>query len=107
MAIVKAVRHPGRSSSKVAKQCGISRQRVHQVLNAFDAGGMKAVALKSRASHTHPQAVPDKLRAEIVTIRRQLTWPTPSWLARTEWEMNAPPHVEWLKEDGVEPPVFN
>ncbi|MGV0387303.1 helix-turn-helix domain-containing protein [Corynebacterium tuberculostearicum] len=43
MAIVKAVRHPGRSSSKVAKQCGISRQRVHQVLNAFDAGGMKAV----------------------------------------------------------------
>nr|WP_325162618.1 helix-turn-helix domain-containing protein [Corynebacterium tuberculostearicum] len=43
MAIVKAVRHPGRSSSKVAKQFGISRQRVHQVLNAFDAGGMKAV----------------------------------------------------------------
>ena len=73
MAIVKAVRHQGRSPSKVAKQFGISRQRVYQILNAFDAGGAKAVAPKSRAPHTHPQAVPGKLRAEIVTIRRQLT----------------------------------
>ena len=27
-------------------------------------------------------------------------------LARTEWGMNTPPHVEWLKEDGVTPPTF-
>ena len=93
MAIVRAVREQKRSPSKVAKHFGISRQRVYQILNAFDAGGAQAIAPKSRAPHTHPQAVPDKLRAEIVTIRRQLTWPTP--------------HVERLKEDGVEPPVFN
>ena len=28
-------------------------------------------------------------------------------LARTEWGMNPPPHVEWLREDGVEVPEFN
>ena len=28
-------------------------------------------------------------------------------LARAEWGMNTPPHVEWLKEDGVEAPEFN
>ncbi len=27
-------------------------------------------------------------------------------LARTEWGMNTPPHVEWLKEDGFEAPEF-
>lgn len=73
MAIVRAVREQKRSPSKVAKHFGISRQRVYQILNAFDAGGAQAVAPKSRAPHTHPQAVPDKLRADIVTIRRQLT----------------------------------
>lgn len=27
--------------------------------------------------------------------------------ARTEWGMNTPPHVEWLKEDGFEAPAFD
>ena len=27
--------------------------------------------------------------------------------ARTEWGMNTPPHVEWLKADGYEPPVID
>ena len=79
MAIVRAVREQKRSPSKVAKHFGISRQRVYQILNAFDAGGAQAVAPKSRAPHTHPQAVPDKLRAEIVTIRRQLTLKCPGF----------------------------
>lgn len=75
MAIVNAVRHQGRSPSKVAKQFGISQQRVYQILNAFDAGGTKAIAPKSRAPHTHPQAVPDKLRSHnhfLGAIRPQL-----------------------------------
>ena len=73
MAIVKAVRKQGRSPSKVAQRFGISRQRVYQILNAFDAGGADAIAPRSRAPHTHPQAVPDKLRKEIIAIRKQLT----------------------------------
>ena len=73
MAIVNAVRIQGRSPSKVAQRFGISRQRVYQILNAFDAGGADAIAPRSRAPHTHPQAVPDKLRKEIITIRKQLT----------------------------------
>ena len=28
-------------------------------------------------------------------------------LARTEWGMNTPPHVEWLKEDGFAAPEFD
>ena len=27
--------------------------------------------------------------------------------ARTEWGMNTPPHVAWLKADGYEPPVID
>ena len=38
MAIGRAVREQKRSPSKVAKHFGISRQRVYQILNAFDAG---------------------------------------------------------------------
>ena len=49
MAIVKAVRHQGRSPSKVAKQFGISRQCFYQILTAFEASGVKVVAPKSRA----------------------------------------------------------
>lgn len=73
MAIVRAVRDQGRSPSRVARQFNISRQRVHQILNAYDTGGAAAVAPKSRAPHTHPHAVPEALRKEIIDIRKQLT----------------------------------
>lgn len=73
LAIVKAVRGQKRSPSQVAKQFGISRQRVYQILHAFDAGGTDAIAPKSRAPRTHPQAVPDTVRKDIITIRKQLT----------------------------------
>lgn len=73
MAIVRAVRDQGRSPSKVAKKFKISRQRVYQILNAYDAGGAEAIAPKSRAPHTHPHAVPEALRKEIIDIRKQLT----------------------------------
>ena len=73
LAIVRAVRDQGSTPTKVAKRFGISRQRVHQILNAYDAGGADAIAPKSRAPHTHPHAVPDALRDEIISIRKQLT----------------------------------
>lgn len=73
LAIVKAVRGQKRSPSQVAKQFGISRQRVYQILHAFDAGGTDAIAPKSRAPRTHPQAVPDTVCKDIITIRKQLT----------------------------------
>ena len=55
LAIVRAVRDQKRSPSKVAKQFGISRQRVYQILNAYDTGGAEAIAPKSRAPRTHPK----------------------------------------------------
>ena len=73
LAIVRAVRDQGGTPTNVAKRFGISRQRVHQILNAYDAGGAEAIAPKSRAPHTHPYAVPEALRNEIIDIRKQLT----------------------------------
>jgi len=31
-------------------------------------------------------------------VRQTFVW------ARSEWGMNTPPHIAWLKEDGYEPP---
>ena len=31
-------------------------------------------------------------------VRQTFAW------ARSEWGMNTPPHIAWLKEDGYEPP---
>ena len=70
LAIVRAVRDQGSTPTKVAKRFGISRQRVHQILNAYDAGGADAIAPKSRAPHTHPHVVPDALRDEIIDTAR-------------------------------------
>ena len=73
LAIVKAVREQGLPVSKVATRFGITRQRVYQILALYDSGGEAAVAPKSRAPHTHPQAVPEALRNLIIDIRKQLT----------------------------------
>ena len=51
LAIDRAVRDQGGTPTNVAKRFGISRQRVHQILNAYDAGGAEAIAPKSRAPH--------------------------------------------------------
>ena len=69
IAIVRAVRDQGGTPTSVAKRFGISRQRVHQILNAYEAGGVEAIAPKSRAPHTHPHAVPEALRNDIITAR--------------------------------------
>ncbi|AQQ15944.1 Integrase core domain protein [Corynebacterium glaucum] len=73
LAIVKAVRDQGEPVAKVAKRFGISRQRVYKIVSDFDAGGPEAIAPKSRAPHTHPQAVPETLRKHIIDMRKQLT----------------------------------
>lgn len=75
LAIVKAVRDQGEPVTKVAKRFGISRQRVYTILANFDAGGPDAIAPKSRAPHTHPQAIPDPLRKHIIAMRKELTKP--------------------------------
>lgn len=73
LAIVKAVRDQGEPAAKVAKRFGISRQRVYKILADFDAGGPEAIAPKSRAPHTHPQAIPENLRKHIIEMRKELT----------------------------------
>lgn len=73
LAIVKAVRDQGEPAAKVAKRFGISRQRVYKILADFDAGGPEAIAPKSRAPHTHPQAIPEHLRKHIIEMRKELT----------------------------------
>lgn len=72
LAIVKAVREQREPVAKVAKRFGISRQRVYKILAEYDAGGAQAIAPKSRAPHTHPQAVPQALRNRIIDMRKEL-----------------------------------
>ncbi|UIZ92270.1 IS481 family transposase [Corynebacterium sp. CNCTC7651] len=72
LAIVKAVRDQGEPVAKVAARFGISRQRVYQILYKYDAGGPEAIAPKTRAPHTHPQAVPKTLRNHIIDMRKEL-----------------------------------
>ncbi len=73
LAIVKAVRGQGEPVVKVAQRFGISRQRVYKILSDFDSGGAQAIALKSRAPHTHPNAVPETLRNQIIDMRKEFT----------------------------------
>ena len=35
---------------------------------------------------------------DVAEVRQTFAW------ARSEWGMNTPPHIAWLKEDGYEPP---
>ena len=73
LAIIRAVQDQGGTPTNVAKRFGISRQRVHQFLNAYDAGGAEAIAPKSRAPHTHPttnEATP----ASPSSTHRPRTW---------------------------------
>lgn len=53
MAIVSPVSKQDRSPSKVAQRFGISRQRVYQFLNAFEAGGTDTIAPCSRWIDAH------------------------------------------------------
>ncbi len=70
--VVAAVRLEGRSKSEVAREYGISRRWVHELIRRFDAEGEAGVEPRSRRPKTNPRRTRQELEDEIVLIRKQL-----------------------------------
>jgi transposase InsO family protein len=70
--LVTAVRLEGRTISGVARDYGVSRRWVHELVRRFDAEGEAAFAPRSRRPHHSPNAVPAEVEDEIVRLRKKL-----------------------------------
>jgi transposase-like protein len=71
--VITAVVLEGRSKSAVARDYGISRFWVHQLVNRFQAEGEVAFQPRSRRPHSSPHAVSLELEDQIVRLRKTLT----------------------------------
>ncbi len=79
----------GRSVSDVARQFGISRQSVHAWIKRFEAGGMAALADRSRRPHRSPTQLEPAIEAVILELRDRHGWGERRIafeLARLGWE---------------------
>ena len=70
--VVAAVRFEGRSKSEVAREYGVSRRWVHELIRRFDAEGEAGLEPKSRRPKRSPQRTPQQIEDEIILIRKQL-----------------------------------
>ena len=70
--IVLTALQEGFSIGAVAKRFGVSRRWVHILLARYHQGGMQALEAKSTAPKTHPHAIGDEVRSEIIRLRREL-----------------------------------
>jgi transposase len=70
--LVTAVRLEGRTISGVARDYGVSRRWVHELVRRFDAEGEAAFAPRSRRPQHSPNAVSADLEDEIVRLRKKL-----------------------------------
>lgn len=71
--IVHQIRDAGLSVTEAANRYKISRQRIYQLLKAYDAGGDPAVEPQSKRPHSNSRATPKDLADRIVQIRLALT----------------------------------
>jgi transposase InsO family protein len=71
--VVAAVKLEGRSKSEVAREYGISRRWVHELIRRFDADGEAGLEPRSRRPKRSPQRTSQKIEDEIVLIRKQLS----------------------------------
>src|SRR5688572_19878073 len=71
--VITAVKIEGRSKSEVARDYGISRYWVQQLVKRFEVEGEAAFEPRSRRPHTSPHAVSLELEDQIVRLRKTLT----------------------------------
>jgi transposase len=71
--VVTAVRVQGRPISQVARDYGVSRRWVHELVRRYDRAGEAGLAPRSRRPHTSPQAIAPTVEEQIVALRNQLT----------------------------------
>jgi transposase InsO family protein len=70
--VVTAVRVEGRSKSAVARQYGMSRRWVHELVARYDADGEAALAARSRRPRSCPARTPQAVEEAIVDWRQRL-----------------------------------
>jgi transposase InsO family protein len=70
--VVTAVRELGRTKSEVARDYGVSRRWVHELIKRFDADGVAGLEPRSRRPLRSPAQTPVELEDEIVELRKTL-----------------------------------
>ena len=70
--VVTAVLVEGRSKAAVARDYGVSRRWVHELVRRFDAEGEEGLEPRSRRPRASPHRIPDALEDEIVHLRKTL-----------------------------------
>src|SRR5207248_9265877 len=68
-----AVRVEERTQSEVARDYGVSRQWVHELVKRFDAEGESGLEPRSRRPRGSPLRTPDATEDEIVELRKELS----------------------------------
>jgi transposase InsO family protein len=70
--IVLTALQEGVSVGAVAKRFGVSRRWVHILLARYRQGGLEALESRSTAPKSHPHAMSDEVRQEIIRLRSEL-----------------------------------
>ena len=70
--IVESVVVAGLPKAVVARQYGVSRQWVHQLVARYTAGGWDAIEPRSKRPHSNPRAIDDATVARILALRADL-----------------------------------
>ena len=70
--VVAAVRVEGRSKSGVARDYGVSRRWVHELVRRFEAEGEVGLEPRSRRPKRSPYQTPLSLEDEVVELRKHL-----------------------------------
>jgi transposase len=70
--LVTAVRVQGRSNSAVAREYGVSRRWVHELVSRYDAEGQAGLLPRSRRPRRSPSCTPSQVEEAIVTWRKTL-----------------------------------
>lgn len=70
--VVTAVKLEGRTKAEVARDYGLSRQWVHEIIKRFEAAGDAGLESRSRRPHSSPGRTPAPLESEIVELRKEL-----------------------------------
>jgi len=76
--VVTAVRVEGRTKAEVARDYGVSRRWVHELVRRFDAEGEAGLEPRSRRPKRSPHRTLGVLEDEIVALRKELAGHPPS-----------------------------
>lgn len=71
--VVTAVKIQGRTKSEVARDYGLSRRWVHELIRRYETEGEAGLHPRSRRPRHSPQVTPRAVEEEVVALRKRLT----------------------------------